>query len=78
MTTTPAEDDMTTAERISPVEIPGADLTHVVANVLNKAIDWEKAHSHDEAGDMFATAAMFKASDALSRAVRTYVATLTK
>jgi hypothetical protein len=67
-----AEDDETAAAAHARVELPGADADHVLANVLNAALQWHQAHEHGD-GTMAANAAITSAEDQLHAATRTYL-----
>jgi len=74
MTTSPeTEDEQTASATRAPVEVPGADGDHVLANVLNAAIDWDTANArlaHD--GSMIATVDALRAGYTLRENIRTY------
>jgi hypothetical protein len=74
VTPEPATDDEQTAGATRvPVEIPGTDPDHVVARVLNAAINWENATQNATS-----LATMIEAGDALHAAVRAYIPLVTK
>lgn len=74
MATSPeTEDEQTASATRVPVELPGADGDHVLAHVLNAAIDWDTANArlaHD--GGMIATVDAIRAGRALRENIRTY------
>jgi hypothetical protein len=67
------EDEQTAGAALAPVEIPGTDTDHVVARVLNAAINWENATQNATS-----LATMIEAGDALHAAIRAYMPLVAK
>lgn len=73
------EDEQTAAASLVPVEIPGTDPDHVVARVLNAAINWENAATDWDASQRGTSMhTLFAATDALHAAIRAYMPMVAK